>query len=181
MQQSANWRVKKCSSQTSLGKSSAFNLFTQVSDQWVTCHLSLNLVKRHHWTSWVAIWTKCDLYHRVNQLIDHSTAQKQNFWRYSLIFYWTWMFRKSLSLSCLTSAQHSTQLTTVSYWKPYYPVLVLVEQLWNGSRHICLEELSKYKLMELFQKRNSWPLEYHRDHALSLCCSPSMLPTFSRS
>ena len=26
--------------------------------------------------------------------------------------------RKSLSLSCLTSAQHSTQLTTVSYWKP---------------------------------------------------------------
>ena len=56
--------------------------------------------------------------HRASQLIDHSTAQKRHFWRYSLIFYWTWMIRKSLSLPCLTSAQHSTQLTTVYYWKP---------------------------------------------------------------
>ena len=39
----------------------------------------------------------------------------------------------------LTSAQHSTQSTTVSYWKPYVPVLVLVEQLWNGSPHIFLK------------------------------------------
>ena len=89
-----------------------------VSDKWVTCHLYLNLLKRQQLTSWVAIWTKCGLYHRASQLIDHSTAQKRHFWRYSLIFYWTWMIRKSLSLSCLTSAQHSTQLTTVSYWKP---------------------------------------------------------------
>ena len=54
----------------------------------------------------------------------------------------------------------------------------LVEQHWNGSRHIFLKELSKYKLKELFQKRNIWPLEYHRDSALAPCCSPSMLPTF---
>ena len=157
------------------------NLFSQVSDQWVTCHLSLNLLKSHQLTSWVTIWTKCGLYHRANQLIDHSTAQKQYFWRYSLIFYWTWMIRKSLSLSCLTSAQHSTQLTTVCYWKPKVPVLVLVEQLWDGSRDIFPKEHIKYKLKELFQKRNGWPLEYHMDHALGLCCSPSMLPTFSRS
>ena len=30
---------------------------------------------------------------------------------------------------------------------------MLVEQLWNGSRHIFLKELSKYKLKELFQKK----------------------------
>ena len=71
-------------------------------------NLPLNLLKRHQLTSWVTIWTKCGLYHRVNQLTDHSTAQKQHFWRYSLIFYWTWMIRNSLSLSCLISAQHST-------------------------------------------------------------------------
>ena len=92
-------------------------MFSQVSDQWVTCHLYLNLLKRHQLTSWVAIWTKCGLYHRVNQLIGHSKAQKQHFWRYSLIFYWTWMIRKSFSLSCVTPAQHSTQLTTISYLK----------------------------------------------------------------
>ena len=88
------------------------------SDQWVTCHLSLNLLKRHKLTNWVTIWRKYDFYCRANQLIDHYRAQKQHFWRYNLIFYWAWMIRKALSLSCLTSVQHSTQLTTVSYWKP---------------------------------------------------------------
>ena len=57
------------------------------------------------------------------------------------------------------------------------------EQLWNGSHHIFLKEPSKYmyKLKELFQKRNNWPLEYYyRDPTLTLCCSPSMVPTCSR-
>ena len=80
-----------------LGLQLVFQSFRPVSN----CHLSLNLLKRHQLTIWVTIWTKCGLYHRVNQPIDHSTVQKQHFWRYSLIFYWTWMIRKSPSLSCL--------------------------------------------------------------------------------
>ena len=71
-------------------------------------------IKLHHYLIFIFNY----LIAWCSQLIDHSTAQKRHFWRYSLIFYWTWMIRKSLSLSCLTSAQHSTQLTTVSYWKP---------------------------------------------------------------
>ena len=101
-------------------------------------------------------------------------STKQHFWRYNLIFYWTWMTINSLSWSRLTIAQHSTQLITVSYWKSYVPALVLMEELLNGSHRIFLTDLSKYKLKELFQKRNSWPLEYHKDPALVLCCSLSI-------
>ena len=75
----------------------------------------------------------------------------------------------------------STQFTKVSYWKSSIPALVLVEQLWNGSLHISLKELNKWKIKELFQKRNSWPLVYHRDLALVLCCSPFKLPSCFRS
>ena len=78
--------------------------------QWVTCYSSLKLLERHQLTSWVTIWTKFGLSHQAIRLIDHSTAQKKHFWRYTLILYWTWMTRKSLSLSCLTLAQHSTQI-----------------------------------------------------------------------
>ena len=42
-------------------------------------------MKRHQLTSWVTIWTKYGLYHRVNQLTCHSMAQKQHFWRYSIL------------------------------------------------------------------------------------------------
>ena len=42
------------------------------------------------------------------------------------------------------------------------------------------KKTQQVELKELIQKRNIWPLEYHRDRALALCCSPSMLPTFSR-
>ena len=68
-------------------KNYALNLFSHASDQWVTCQISLNLLKSHQLTSWETTSTKCGLYHRANQLIDHSTAQKQHFWRYNLICY----------------------------------------------------------------------------------------------
>ena len=51
---------------------------------------------------------------------------------------------------------------------------MLVEQLWNRFTSYFLKERDKYKLKDFFQKRNSWPLEYHRDPALALCNTPSI-------
>ena len=161
-----------------------------VSDQRITCNLSLNLLKRLQLTSSVTIYTKCDLSRLANQLIEHSTAQKQHFLKYSAIIHWKWLTRKPISLSCLTLSSALYIIDHKLDIIDQYPIGNL-RCWWNSLKKIHIISLSnlatrraqelKYKLNELFHRRNSWSQKHCSNPALALGCSPSTLPTYSRS
>ena len=57
-----------------------------------------------------------------------------------------WMTRKSLSFSCLTSAWHSTQLTTISYWETLGFGFGVGRTTLNVSRHIFSKKTEQVQI-----------------------------------
>ena len=88
-----------------------------LSDEWVTCHLSLNLLK-------ASVNQLSDDMNKMRPLPSGQSAYKP--------FHNTALLKVQFDIllnmddqkvMLLTLAHHLTQLTTVSYWKPYLSIL----------------------------------------------------------